>query len=154
MNNPYEQNPFETLRLDPAATNEQVVAQAGRLRQRAAGADEGTAIRQAVQALTGGAAERWVWEVLTHPGACFAWPELDRLRAAFRRPPLPAHEAPHPCPPFDLAEFAGLLRPLVAEQWDTPPLPFAPLDACESAAELQRQNAEARWQFLPEELTA
>jgi hypothetical protein len=93
-------NPFEVLRLDPATPADEVVRQAGRLRQRAA--DEATvaAIRQAVQALTGRPEERLLHELLTHPAPCHAWPALERFTAAFRRPPLPAAEAQAACPPL------------------------------------------------------
>ena len=45
-------NPFEILRLDPSASEEEIVRQAGRLRQRATDGPALNAIRQAVQALT------------------------------------------------------------------------------------------------------
>ena len=44
-------NPFEVLHLDPSSSEEEIVKQAARLRQRAADEAELTAVRQAVQAL-------------------------------------------------------------------------------------------------------
>ena len=85
MNHSHLQNPFEVLHLDPTASIEEVVAQAGRLRQRAAGEAELTAIRQAVQLLTGSNEERFVQAMLTHPRPCYSWPALERFRATFRR---------------------------------------------------------------------
>ena len=80
-------NPFEVLRLDPSATDEEAVRQAGRLRQRAADEAEIAALRQAVQTLTGHPEERRLHQLLTHPGPCYRWPGVERLAGAFRRPP-------------------------------------------------------------------
>ena len=55
-------NPFEALRLDPSASEEEAVKQAARLRQRAADEAELTAVRQAVQALTGRPEDRLLLE--------------------------------------------------------------------------------------------
>jgi hypothetical protein len=87
-----EPNPFEVLRLDPAAPAEEVVRQAGRLRQRATDEAAVAALRQAVQALTGRAEERGLHELLTHPRPRYHWPHLERFAAAFRRPPAAAEE--------------------------------------------------------------
>jgi hypothetical protein len=151
MNNPHKRNPFEVLRLEPATPNDQVVAQAGRLRQRATEESEITAIRQAVLALTGPAEERFVQEMLTHPRPYYRWPALEKLQAAFRRPPTPIRSQSSPCPSLDLNEFAELLRPVLAEQMDPPGLPFVEVDTREPALEIQRQNVEVRWQCLPEQ---
>jgi hypothetical protein len=148
MNHPSRPNAFEVLRLDPSASNEEVVAQAARLRQRIANEQEWTAIRQAVQALTGPAAHRFLEQMLTHPDPCYHWPLLERFRAAFRRFPAGASRATGAIPGLDLAEVAGLLRPLLADLWDTPPLPLNPVDDTEPAGEIDRQNVEARWQCL------
>jgi hypothetical protein len=140
-------NPYEVLRLDPSATEEEIVRQAGRLRQRST--DEATlaAIRQATQALTGRAEERLLHALLTHPHPCYTWPALDRFVAAFRRPPqTPVNTKP--CPPLDDREFAQLLEGLLAEELELPPLPFDALPATEDAAESDRQAAEALWQSL------
>jgi hypothetical protein len=140
-------NPYEVLRLDPSATEEEVVRQAGRLRQRSA--DEATlsAIRQATQALTGRPEERLLHALLTHPRPCYAWPALDRFAAAFRRPP-PAPAGAAPCPPLDVRECARLLEGLLAEELELPPLPFEAPPAADDADEIERQAAEALWQSL------
>jgi hypothetical protein len=148
MNHSSRPNPFEMLRLDPTASNEEVVAQAARLRLRVADEQEWTAIRQAVQALSGPAADRFLEQMLTHPDPCYRWSHLERFRAAFRRLPAGASRAMEAIPGLDLAEVAGLLRPLLAGLWDTPPLPFHPVDETEPAGEIDRQNVEARWQCL------
>jgi len=142
-------NPFEALRLDPAATPEEAVRQAGRLRQRAADEAAVAAVRQAVRALTGRPEERLLHELLTHPRPCYSWPALERFAAAFRRPPRPAEAAPAPVPPLDLAEVAALLRPLVVAELDGPPPPFEPVADPDAPAEVARQTAEALWQALP-----
>src|SRR5262249_7931800 len=138
-------NPFEVLRLDPAASEEEVVRQGARLRQRAADEAELNAVRQAVQALTGSAEERALHALRTHPRPEYAWPALAPFAAAFRRPP-PARA--RGCPPLALAAFAQLLRSAVAAELEFKPLPFAALDAPEDADEVQRQTAEALWQAL------
>src|SRR5918912_670354 len=51
-------NPFEVLRLDPSASEEEVVRQAGRLRQRVTDERSLNAVRQAVQELAGSAERR------------------------------------------------------------------------------------------------
>ncbi len=78
-------NPFEVLRLDPTASDEEVVRQAGRLRQRAADEAEVAALRQAVQTLTGRPEERRLHQLLTHPRPCYHHPALERFVTAFRR---------------------------------------------------------------------
>src|SRR5262249_37567333 len=72
-------NPFEALRLDPTATEEQIVAQADRLRQRAADEAELAAVRQAVQALTGRAEDRLLHALLTPPRPAWLSPALERF---------------------------------------------------------------------------
>ncbi len=106
---PVSANPFEILRLDPSSTEEEIVRQAGRLRQRAT--DEATlnAIRQAVRMLTARPEDRLLYSLLTHPAPCYHWPALDRFAAAFRRPPT-ATGAPAPCPPLDMEEFGDLVK--------------------------------------------
>ena len=141
-------NPFEVLRLDPSATEEEVVRRAGQLRQRA-GEDELTALRQAVQALTGRPEERRLHALLSPPRPCYSWPALERLATAGRRPPPATVAAPAPAPDFDLAEFADLLRPLLLAELAPAPLPFTPPPLEETADEVVRQTAEALWQLLP-----
>ena len=146
MSDPSE-NPFEVLRLPPTATEEEVVRQAGRLRQRATGEAALNAIRQAVQALTGRAEDRALLALLTHPRPCYSWPALEKFAAAFRR--APAVEAgAAACPPFDAEELTSLLLAALAEELDPPPLPFEVPAAAEDMAEIQRQTAEALWQAL------
>ena len=142
-------NPFEVLRLDPAAPAEEVVRQAGRLRQRATDEAAVAALRRAVQALTGPAEERQLHELLTHPAPCHSWPALERFTAAFRRPPLPGPAVTASCPPLDLAEVAALLRPLAAAELDPPPTPFDPIADPDDAAEIARQTVEGVWRTLP-----
>jgi hypothetical protein len=140
-------NPYEILQLDPSATEEEIVRQAGRLRQRAT--DEATlaAIRQAVQALTARPEERELHALLTHPKPCYTWPALDRFAAAFRRAPqTPVNTTP--CPPIDLPEIASLLEARLAEELELTATPFEPLPAADDAAEIERQAAEAMWQSL------
>jgi hypothetical protein len=141
-------NPFEVLRLGPGATEEEVVRRAGQLRQRAADEAALTAIRQAVQALTGRPEERLLHALLTHPRPVHDWPALERLTAAFRRPPS-APSTPSAPPEFDLAEFAALLAGLLLRRLRPPPLPFEAPPAEETAEEVYRQTVEGLWQLLP-----
>jgi hypothetical protein len=149
-----EANPFELLQLDPATPAEDVVRQAGRLRQRATDEAAVTAIRQAVQALTGRPEERTLHEWLTHPAPCHAWPALERFSAAFRRPPQPACAAPSTCPPPDPAGIAALLRPIAAAELDAPPPPFQTVGEIEERAEIVRQTVEGIWHTLPFDMRA
>jgi hypothetical protein len=139
-------NPYEVLRLDPSATEEEIVRQAGRLRQRADDA-ELAAIRQATQALTGRPEERTLHAILAHPKPCYAWPALERFAAAFRRPPQAA-AGTIPCPPLDVREVATLLENELAEELEPPPLPFESLPVGDDEEEIERQAAEAVWQSL------
>jgi hypothetical protein len=139
-------NPYEVLRLDPSATEEEIVRQAGRLRQRST-PEELAAIRQATQALTGRPEERILHALLTHPNPHYTQPALDRFAVAFRRAPqTPPFTAP--CPPLDLHEFARLLEGLLADELEFTPPPFDPLPATDDAEEIDRQSAEALWQSL------
>jgi hypothetical protein len=146
MTSPAAPNPFEVLRLDPAASEEEIVRQAGRLRQRAADETEMNCIRQAVQALTGSAEERQRLALLTHPRPDYSPPVLERLAAAFRRSPVTATSTP--CPELDQEEFQSLLLALVVEELDLPPQVFEPVAAAPNPGELRRQLAEALWQSL------
>jgi hypothetical protein len=140
-------NPYEVLRLAPSATEEEIIRQAGRLRQRST--DEATlsAIRQATQALTGRAEDRLLHALLTHPNPRYTQPGLDRLGTAFRRPPpLPANTTP--CPPLDLSEFTRLLEAVLVEELEFTNPPFEPLLAADDVAEIDRQASEALWQSL------
>jgi hypothetical protein len=140
-------NPFEVLRLDPSATEEEVVRRAGQLRQRATD-EELTAIRQAVQALTGRPEERLRHALLTPPRPAYSWPALERLASAFGRPP-PAEAPASPPPELDLREFAALLRPLLLKELAPDALPLTLPPAEETAEEIYRQAIEALWQLLP-----
>ena len=141
------ENPFEVLRLDPSAGEEEIVRQAGRLRRRAADEATRNALRQAVQALTADAEERRRFALLTHPAPCHHQPILERFASVFRRPLLHALVA-LPCPPLDIDEFTDILCALAAEEWELPALPLEPLSAEEPLAEIERQTAEALWQSL------
>jgi hypothetical protein len=136
-------NPFEALRLAPSATEEEIVAQAERLRQRSADEAELAAVRQAVQALTGRAEERLRHSLLTHPRPAWSAPALERFAAAFRRPPAAAEAPP---PPFDAADLLRLLAALAADELDTPPAPFDAVPLEDGPDEIRRQADEALWQ--------
>lgn len=138
-------NPFEVLRLDPASTEEAIVRQAGRLRQRATDEAELNAIREAAQALTADAATRLLHSLLTHPRPGHQTPAIDAFAAAFRRPPA---TAAGPCPPLDLTELEQMLLKCVAEELELPATPWETPSATEHADEIHRQNAEALWQSL------
>jgi len=140
-------NPFEVLRLDPSASEEEIVRQAGRLRRSVTEETALNAIRQAVQALTIRAEDRLLFALLTHAAPCHHWPALDRFAAAFRRPPA-ATAAPKSFPSLDLEEFRDLLNKTAAEELELAPLPFEPIGEGETAEEVRRQTAEALWQNL------
>ncbi len=141
-----EKNPFEILRLDPAAAEEEVVRQAGRLRQRATDEATRNALRQAVQALTASAADRQLYALLTHPRPAWQSAAIERFAAAFRRAP-PAG-APGPCPPLDREECTALVCAFSAEELEWAPLEFEDLPAGEESEEVRRQTAEVLWQSL------
>src|SRR5947207_3842306 len=125
-------NPFEALRLDPSASEEEVVKQAARLRQRAADEAELTAVRQAVQALTGRPEDRLLHALLTHPRPGHSAPALEKFAAAFRRAPAASGE-PASVPALDLKEFAELLQAILAEELDLTPPPFEAPAAADDA---------------------
>jgi hypothetical protein len=142
----HEINPFEVLRLDPTATEEEIVRQAARLRQLAP--DEGVlnTIRQAVQALTASADDRTLLALLTHPRPAHTSQALDRFTAVFRRGPA---KGPAPlCPPLDLEELTRCLCEAVATDLDWAPLQFEPVGGKEDSDEIDRQIAEALWHAL------
>jgi hypothetical protein len=142
-------NPFEVLKLDPTASAEEIVRQAGRLRQRAADDAAIALIRQAVQTLSGGSEERQLHEILTHPAPCYSWPALDQFVAAFRRPPQADPTSAVSCPPLDLVELSALLRPLLEAELNPPSLGFESIGEPDSTTEMIRQALEATWQLLP-----
>jgi hypothetical protein len=139
-------NPFEVLKLDPSATEEEIVRHAERLRQRAADEATQAAIRQAVQALTAKAEERRLHALLTHPRPAHAAPPLDRFVAAFRRPP--AASTPPAVPGPDLAEVEAILRAHLAEDLELTPPPCETPVGPDEPDEFRRQEAEALWQSL------
>jgi hypothetical protein len=140
------ENPFEVLRLDPTASEEEVVRQAGRLRRLSRGEAALNAVRQAVQELTRSAEGRALHAVLTHPRPCYRWPALERLAAEHRRPPRAAGS--EAVPPPDITEFADLLLRILAEELDLAPQPFEPPEGGDTPEEVARQTAEALWQGL------
>jgi hypothetical protein len=142
-----EKNPFEVLRLDPSSSEEEIVRQAGRLRQRATDEAARNALRQAVQALTASAPDRQLHALLTHPRPAWQSAALDRFAAAFRRAPAAAG-SPEPCPPLDLEEFTALLCALMAEELELAPLEFEGVPDGDGPEEVRRQTAEALWQSL------
>jgi hypothetical protein len=139
-------NPFEILRLPPSASEEEIVRQAGRLRQRATDEATHSAIRQAVQALTARGADRLLHALLTHPSPGYYAPALDRFVAAFRRPPV-AGVVP-PCSTLDIKEFEDLVKEKCAEELELTPLRFEVITGGENPDEVRRQTAEALWQSL------
>lgn len=139
-------NPIEVLRLDPSASEEEIVHQAGRLRQRAADEATRNAIRQAVQALTASTEARQRFALLTHAAPDHHLPPaLQQFTAAFRRPLAQTNGS---CPQLDKDEFKFLLCALIAEELELSPLPFEPLAIGESPTEIDRQTQEALWQNL------
>jgi hypothetical protein len=143
-----ERNPFEVLRLDPTASEEEIVCRAAQLRRRAADEAAVAELRRAVQLLTGGRPEdRQLLSLLTHPRPGYSSPALERFAAAFRRPPVAAGAAEERLA-FDLAEFAGFTAGPLAEELDTPQLSFEPVAPDDDAGEIGRQTDEALWQAL------
>ncbi len=140
-------NPFEVLRLAPTATEEEIVRQAGRLRQRETDEAHLASIRQAVQALTARPQDRRLLALLTHPRPEYTAAVLDRLATAFRRSPTPTATTA-PCPQLDLEEFRSLLISLAVEELEPPATPFEPIASSDDAAEIGNQLAEAVWQSL------
>jgi hypothetical protein len=143
-------NPFEVLQLDPSSAGEaEIIRQAALLRQRATDEAMLTAIRQAVQSLTARPEDRELFGLLTPPGAVHHWPTLERLEAAFRRPPQSKHSEQTAPAPLDLQEVASLLRPLLARELEDMPLPFEPPSMTETPDEILKQTIEGLWQVLP-----
>ena len=142
-------NPFEVLKLDPSASEEEIVRRAGQLRQAAPDEETQTAVRQAVQMLTGRAAERALHALLTPPGPVHDWPSLERLEATFRRPPVSEQSTAAETPALDVAELAVIVRPFVIESLTDGPLPFEMPPIEETPEEILKQTLEALWQVLP-----
>lgn len=144
MNPLRDPNPFEVLHLDPGASNDEVVAQAGRLRQTATGEEEIRSIRQAVQALTGSAEQRFLHELLAHPWPRYAWPALQPFRAAFGRPPRLRDGGPAE----NLEQITRLLRAFL--EGDPKPAggPLAEADAGAGDAGINALDADSQWRRL------
>lgn len=140
-------NAFEVLRLDPTASEEEIVRQAAQLRQRAGDEAEQNDIRQAVQALTGRPEDRQRLALLTHPRPQYQCPELERFVAAFRRVPPPT-STPTAVPELDQHEFLRLVIDQVIEELEPAPAPFEQVASTPSGAEMQRLLAEALWQSM------
>jgi hypothetical protein len=140
-------NPFEVLALDPTASEEHVVEQAARLRQRSPDEAALTAIRQAVQALTGRPEDRLLHAVLAHPQPVYVWPALDKFSNTYRRAPEPTTK-PVTCPALDRAEFLSLLRVQLANELELSALQFEALPTAVDENEIEREAAEALWQSL------
>jgi hypothetical protein len=139
-------NPFEVLKLPPSESPEVIVRQGARLMQRTADESARNAVRQAVRALTESDEARVVQALLTHPNPGYGSVELERLTAAFRRPPRAAGEAI--CPALDQDEFRELLLSVIAAEVTPPPLPLECVTSSEPPEEIERQTAEALWQSL------
>jgi hypothetical protein len=146
-------NPFEVLRLDPSVSEEEIVLQAGRLRQRFTEEAELTPMRQAVQQLTSNADERQLQAMLTHPAPEYATPLLDRLAATFRRLPV-VDRATQPVPALDEQVFLEMILTRAAEELEMPAGAFEAVTATEDAAEIDVQLGEAAWQCLIHDLGA
>ena len=140
-------NPFEALRLDPSASEEEIVKQAARLRQRAADEAELTAVRQAVQALTGDAEDRLLHALRTHPRPGHYAPTLDKFASTFRRAPS-LNGGPAPIPAVDLKEFTDLLQANLIEELDFTPLRFEAPATTQDPEEIRQQIGEVLWQSL------
>jgi hypothetical protein len=141
-------NPFEVLRLDPTTPGAEVVRVAGRLRQQAT--DEATisAIRQAVQALTGAEEERRLHELRTHARPSYQWTGLEQFVVAFGRPPQPAEGPASTCFPSDLEELVAMLPPVLAQELAPLLQPREPTGTLNSPKEIRKQLIEALWRCL------
>ena len=142
-----QMNPFEVLRLDPSASEAEVVDRAARMRRRAADEAGAADVRQAARALTGRAEERLLHALLTHPRPGHTSPALEKFSAAFRRAPA-ASGAPPAVPPLGLKEFEGVLKGFLAEELEMTPPHFEALAAAEDPDEARLRMAEALWQSL------
>lgn len=145
-----ERNPFEILRLDPTASEAEIIQQAGRLRQRVTDDNELTLIRQAVQELTSSKEKRQLWALLTPPNPCHDLSAIDQLANAHRRAVETGTDAEvKPFPDLDMDELTALLRPILIRelQMEKEPLEMPPID--ETLEEIDHQTVEGLWQELP-----
>lgn len=139
-------DPFAVLRLAPDATEEAAVAQAARLARLAPDEASRNRIRQAIQRLTE-SPEAWqLLAELSHPRPEYANAEIERFVAANRRPPPATGDAA--IPGVDWDEVRSLCLDVMAEALRPTPLPLSRGEVAESAAEIDRQSAEATWQGL------
>ena len=106
-----------------------------------------TAVRQAVQALTGRPEDRLLHALLTHPRPEHGAAVLEKFIAAYRRAPAVSGPAPA-APTLDLKEFADLLQAIVVEDLELAPPIFEAPAAPEDPEEIRRQAGEALWQSL------
>lgn len=141
------ENPFEVLRLPPEASAEDAVKQAARLSQLAADEPSRNRIRQAIQELTSSADAWTLAALLTHPRPEHTSAELERFVAAHRRPPATTG-GEISIPGVDWEEVRAILIEALADEQRVPPLPLERVEVAESAAEIDRQTAEAIWQGM------
>lgn len=140
------ETPFETLKLPPTATNEEIVRQGAALCRTTADESVRDAIRQAVRSLTEKDEDRVLQALLTHPNPEYHSAERERFIAAHRRPPR--SESQVSVPPLDIEEARTLLLSLLTNEPPAAPLPLERLAAVEPPEEIERQTAEALWQSL------
>lgn len=140
-------SPFDILGLPPTAGEDEVVRQAARLCGRTSDEAARGRYREAARLLTGDAARRELFALLTHPGSHPESPELTRFVNAHRRPPA-SPAAPAARPPLDAAEVRAMLREARLAELAPAPRPLALVEAGEPADEVARQTAEALWQGL------
>ena len=143
-------NPFEVLRLDPAASEENIVRQAERLRQRTTDETVLGAIRQAAMALTSSQEQRQPARAADTSATRCRLPSGVGSPVRRRFPSAPAATAPAlPCPELDRAEFLRLLLNAAAEELDPPPTAFEPIVAvADHADDRSRPWTPAVWQSL------
>jgi hypothetical protein len=142
------ENPFEVLKLDPSASEEEIVRRAGLLRQSAT-EDEQTAIREAVRTLTGRPEERQLHALLAYARPVHDWPEVERFESAFRRPPVAEAVTVSASAPLDLEEFTAMLRPLLLAELTEPATTIDSSPVAETKEEILRQTVEGLVQLLP-----
>ena len=142
-------NAFETLKLNPSATEEEIVQQAGKIRQRTTDEATQSKIRQAVQQLTSTEEKRRLESLLTYQEPRYDWDAIVRLMNAHRRPPAGEQvQSQEQCPPLDAKLLASLLREMWANELQSGELSFVPPRIEELPEELDRQTVEALWRAL------
>lgn len=136
-------NPYEVLQLNPSATEAEIIEQAGKLRQRSTDEETLTAIRQAVQQLTGSHEEREIHALLSHPEPMYRWPAIERLMNAHRRPPTSTSEEQHTGPSLDMDEILTLVKQLLAEEMRLLPINYIQPRIDELPEEIDQQTIHA-----------